>query len=253
VLGLFVPAALAFALVERRLELAGRHPIVPPSLLRLPGMRSGLLIAIPFFAGFGAFMFVCAIALQHGAGFSALRAGIALVPMASTFLVASLYTARLTARYGRLVLGAGAVIQGIGLVALAVTLLVVWPAIEPWNLAPAMAVAGFGQGLVLSPLFGLVLSGVPADRAGVGSGVLSTTQQSALALGVASLGSLFLSLSTPGSLGTRDAFVVVLAVQTSVAVLVAVASRLLPQPSLAQRARADEAVAELGAAVEQAA
>ena len=38
-----------------------------------------------------------------------------------------------------------------------------------------------------------------------------TTQQSALALGVATLGSLFLSLSAPGSLGMRDAFVVVLA------------------------------------------
>jgi MFS family permease len=177
--------------------------------------------------------------------------------MASTFLVASLYTARLTSRYGRRVLGTGAIIQGIGLAGLAATLLIAWPAIEPWNLAPAMAVAGFGQGLVLSPLFGLVLSGVPANRAGVGSGVLSTTQQSALALGVASLGSLFLSLSSSSSLGTRDAFVVVLAVQTSVAALVAIASRLLPQASLAQRARVEDAdekaMAELGAAVEQAA
>jgi MFS family permease len=255
VLGLFVPAAAAFALVERRLEVSGRHPIVPPSLLRLPGMRSGLLIAIPFFAGFGAFMFVCAIALQHGAGFSALKSGAALVPMASTFLVASLYTARLTARYGRLVLGAGAVIQGIGLTGLAATLLIAWPAVEPLNLAPAMAVAGFGQGLVLSPLFGLVLSGVPSDRAGVGSGVLSTTQQSALALGVASLGSLFLSLSSSDSLGTRDAFIVVLAVQTSIAALVALASRLLPQQAVAQRAPVEAleegATAGLGEAVEQ--
>jgi MFS family permease len=256
VLVLFVPAATAFVIVERRLERAGRHPIVPPSMLELPGMRSGLLIAIPFFAGIGAFMFVCAIALQHGAGFSPLRAGIALAPMAATFLVASLYTARLTARYGRRVLGAGAMIQGIGLIGLGVTLLVAWPAIEPWNLAPAMAVAGFGQGLVLSPLFGLVLSGVPADRAGVGSGVLATTQQSALALGVASLGSLFLSLSSSSWLGMRDAFIVVLAVQTSAAILVAAASRLLPQPSPAQRTRveeAEDAIAELGEAVEQAA
>jgi MFS family permease len=229
-LALFVPAAAAFVAVERRLERTGRHPLVPPSLLRLQGMRRGLLIAVPFFAGFGAFMFVSAIALQGGAHFGALRSGLALVPMALAFLAASLATARLTARYGRLVLSAGAILQAAGLLALAATLLEAWPHVDPLNLAPGMAVAGFGQGLVLSPLFGFVLAGVPADRAGVGSGILSTTQQAALALGVAGLGSLFLSLSASGSLGVRDAFAVVLAVQAGVAVLVAVGGRMLPQP-----------------------
>ena len=147
-----------------------------------------------------------------------------------TFLFASLTTARLTARYGRRVLSAGAVLQAVGLVGLAGTLFAAWPDVNVLRLAPAMAVAGFGQGLVMSPLFGFVLAGVPAARAGVGSGVLATTQQTALALGVASLGSLFLSLASSNSLGMRDAFVVVLAVQTCVAVVVAVAARTLPGP-----------------------
>ena len=229
-LALFPPAAAAFAVVERRLERAGRHPIVPPTLLRLRGMRRGLVIAVPFFAGFGAFMFVSAIAFQRGAHFGPLRSGLALVPMAVAFLVASLSTARLTARYGRRVLSVGALLQSIGLLGLAATLFAAWPHIDPLNLSPAMTVAGFGQGLVLSPLFGFVLAGVPAERAGVGSGILTTTQQTALALGVASLGTLFLSLASSHSLGTRDAFVVLLGVQATVAVLVAVAGNALPQP-----------------------
>jgi EmrB/QacA subfamily drug resistance transporter len=229
-LGLFFPAAAAFALVERRLERTDGHPIVPPSLLRLPGMRRGLAIAVPFFAGFGAFMFVCAISLQQGAHLTPLRGGLALVPMALTFLVASLTTARLTARYGRRVLSAGALLQAAGLAGLAATLFAAWPDVDVLRLAPAMAVAGFGQGLVMSPLFGFVLAGVPAGRAGVGSGVLATTQQAALALGVAGLGSLFLSLAPSHSLGIRDAFVVVLAVQTGVAFVVAAAARALPGP-----------------------
>lgn len=65
------------------------------------------------------------------------------------------------------------------------------------------------------------------------------TQQSALALGVATLGSLFLSLSSTHSIGVRAAFVVVLAVQVAVAVLVAAGSRLLPAPE----ARAEPVVA----------
>jgi len=229
-LGLVAPLFAAFAAVELRLERAGRHPILPPSILRLPGMRRGLLLVVPFFAGFGAFMFVAAIAFQQGAHFGPLRSGLALVPMAAAFLVASLGTARLVARYGRSVLAVGGVLQGLGLTGLPATLLASWPHVDPLDLAPAMIVAGIGQGLVMPPLFAFALAGVPAARAGVGSGVLTTTQQSALALGVATLGSLFLSLSSAHSLGTRDAFVVVLAVQVVVAVGVAAGSRALPRP-----------------------
>ncbi|GAA3065092.1 hypothetical protein GCM10020000_56020 [Streptomyces olivoverticillatus] len=71
----------------------------------------------------------------------------------------------------------------------------------------------------------LVLSEVPVDRAGVGSGVLVTTQQAFMALGVATLGSLFLSL-TPGS-GMREALMITLAVQlVAVAVTVLLTLRL---------------------------
>ena len=234
-LALFVPAALVFVTAERRLERLGGHPIVPPSLVRLPGMNRGLLIAAPFFAGFGAFMFVSALALQGGAGLGPLGSGLALVPMAVSFLLASLQTARLTARYGRRVISVGALLQAVGLAGLALTLLLAWPGVDALNLAPAMIVAGFGQGLMMSPLFGVVLSGVPADRAGVGSGILVTAQQTALALGVAALGSLFVSLATPGSIGMRGAFVVVLAVQVVIALAVALAATTLPQQAKAVR------------------
>ena len=228
-LGLFLPAVAGFVLVERRVERAGGHPIVPPTLLRLPGMRVGLVLAVPFFGGFGAFMFVSALTLQDGVHLGPLRSGLTLVPMAVAFLSASLVTAPLTRRYGRAVLAAGALLQAAGLAGLAGTLFLAWPHVDALNLAPAMIVAGVGQGFVMPTLFGLVLAGVPAHRAGVGSGVLVTTQQSALALGVATLGGLFLSLSAAHSLGTRDAFAVVLAAQTAIAVLVAAGSRLLPQ------------------------
>jgi hypothetical protein len=95
------------------------------------------------------------------------------------------------------------------------------------DLGPGLAVAGLGQGLVVSPLFGIVLSQVPAAVAGAGSGVLTTTQQSALALGVATLGGLFLSLAGDGT-GISTAFIVVLAVQVVIAAGVAAGARGLP-------------------------
>jgi EmrB/QacA subfamily drug resistance transporter len=232
-------AAVAFCVVERRLEQAGRTPLVPPSLLQHASMRRGLLLALPFFAGFGAFMFCYALLVQVGLHDSALVAGAGLVPMAAAFLLASLSTSRLLARYGARVLAAGGLLQALGLIVLAATVYISWPHVSILALAPGMVIAGAGQGLVMSPLFGVVLSEVPPAVAGAGSGVLTTTQQTALALGVATLGSLFLSLAGDG-VGVRTGFVAVLTIQIVVAAAVAAGARGLPgwrrlrQPSVPQ-------------------
>jgi MFS family permease len=126
------------------------------------------------------------------------------------------------------VITVGAVLQGTGLLGIVVTALTAWPHLTPAALAAAMAVTGFGQGLVMTPLFGVILSEVPPDRAGVGSGVMATGQQASLALGVGTLGTLFLSLGHPGLLGLRGAFVVVLLVNIVIAAFVTVLSRRLP-------------------------
>jgi MFS family permease len=193
-------------------------------------------------------MFVSAIAFQTGAHLTPIGSGLAVAPLALAFFVTTLVTPQLTERFGRSVIAAGALVQAAGLVGVALTLRDAWPNVDALTLAPAMIVAGIGQGLLLPPLFGFVLAGVPAARAGVGAGILTTTMQSALALGVATLGSVFLSYDAAGSLGMRDAFVLVLAVQTVGALLVSIAVRGLPEPAQA-RAAAERAAAE-SAAVE---
>jgi MFS family permease len=248
---ILAPVALAaFAVTETRIERSGRTPLVPPSLLRHASMRIGLLLALPFFAGFGAFMFCYALLTQQGLHDSALLAGAGLAPMAALFLTGCLSSSRLLRRYGTRVLAAGAVLQAVGLIVMGLTVLAGWPHLSIWWLAPGTAIAGFGQGLVISPLFGVVLSEVPRVSAGAASGVLTTTQQVALALGVATLGSLFVALAGDG-VGMRDGFLVVIGVQSVIAVAIALAARRLPgwrrrpasgpnavEPSAAQRAAA---------------
>ncbi|HEY2285072.1 MAG TPA: MFS transporter [Streptosporangiaceae bacterium] len=222
------PLALAaFVATEIRIERSGRVPLVPPSLLRHRSMRSGLSLALPFFAGFGAFMFSYALLVQQGLHDSPLAAGVGLAPMAAAFLLASLSTSRLLRRFGARVLAAGALGQAAGLVILGATVLAYWPHVPLLALAPGMAVAGLGQGLVMSPLFGVVLSEVPPASAGAASGVLTTTQQVALALGVATLGSLFIALAADG-VGMRDGFLAVVAVQVVIGIGLALGARRLP-------------------------
>ncbi|GHE67756.1 MFS transporter [Streptomyces spiralis] len=226
-LAAFPLVAAAFYAVERRADRQGRTPLVPPSLFRLVSLRRGLALIVPFSIGFSGFMFVIAVALQRGAGLGPVPAGLALAPMAVVFFFVSLAGPRLVARYGTRVVTAGAVVQlvGVGLMALAVRQS--WPHLGVMELLPGAAVAGAGQALQLPIVFRIILSEVPAARAGVGSGVMVTAQQSSLALGVATLGTLFLSL-VPGS-GMRDALVITLLVQLTGVVLTGLLSLRLPR------------------------
>ncbi|HEY8719337.1 MFS transporter [Pengzhenrongella sp.] len=219
---------LAWALfrVESRLERAGGAPLLAPSLVQLPGIRRGLGIAWPFFAGFGGFMFVYAELTQFVLGWTALRAGLALVPMGAAFLVGSISTAWLVARWGRTVITAGGVLQGLALVVLAVTVRSAGGALTPLDLAPGMLLVGAGQSMVMSPLIGVVLADVPAHAAGAAAGLFATFQQSSLALGVAVFGTIFLELLP--RYGEGRAYLVGALVQTVAAVVVVVLSRRLP-------------------------
>lgn len=169
---------------------------------------------VPFTLGFGGFMFVVAVALQSGLHFGPFAAGLSLAPMCVTFFLASLAGPRLVLRFGRRVVIAGSLIQGTGLVLLALTVHAGWPGISVAGLAPSMAVLGIGQGMVMPVLMRIVLSELPVTQAGVGGGVLVTTQQSGLALGVATLGTLFLSLMP--SVGIRDALLTALLTQLAI-------------------------------------
>jgi MFS family permease len=222
---LLLAASPAFAAglvaVERRSEAAGATPLVPPSLVGLRPVAHGLLLAVPFFLGFGAFMFVFALTVQDGLHRDALGSGLAITPMAVAFFTGSLLAARLYERYGTRLLGAGFALQALGLTALLAALGEQWPHVSLAAMAPGLAVAGFGQALGLGALFRTVLAGVPQRLAGVGSGVLVTVQQGSIALGVASLGTLFVTLARHDM---RTAFLVVVGIQAAFAVVLAVAS-----------------------------
>jgi EmrB/QacA subfamily drug resistance transporter len=237
---------VAFVRTERAVEAGGRMPLVPLSLLEAPSMRKGLLVGLPFFTAFGGFMFVYALSLQDGAGLSPLRTGLILLPMALVFLATSLSVARLLARFGRRVLVAGGLIDAAGMVVLGVGLSASWPHPSGWALVPGMMIIGLGQGLLMSPIFGVLLSDVPSHLAGAGSGVTATMQQSSLALGVATVGSGYLTLT--GDIGALHATLVILGALTAILVLVAGLCVRLLRPSPARTTQTTIPIAQTTAA-----
>jgi len=226
-LAAFPLVAGVFFRVERRLEERGGVPLLPPSVLRVPSMWRGLLIAVPFFGGF---MFVYALLLQNGLRLGPLQSGLALTPAALSFLVTTLLVARLVVRFGRWVMVVGAAVLVVSLLVLIGTTLLAWPNLGVLDLVPGTLLFGIGQGLAAPTLFRLILSRVPAESAGVGSGMLTTTQQTSLALGVATLGSLFAALSAPGSVGFEYALVIVSSVQILTSITIGLLATGLPDP-----------------------
>jgi len=225
-LGVGVVLGAATYGVERRAERRGEVPLLPPSLLRLPSMSRGLAMVFAFSGGFGAFMFVFALTVQNGLHADALRGGLAILPMALLFFAGSVVAPRVIARLGRAALSAGAVVQLAGLGSLVTVLLHGWPQLSLWAMAVPLALVGTGQSMLFAGLFRSVLADVPTHLGGVGSGVLITLQQSGLALGVATLGTLYLA-SAPQDV--PHAFATVEYVQMGIVAILAIGAAALPR------------------------
>jgi predicted MFS family arabinose efflux permease len=92
----------------------------------------------------------------------------------------------------------GCAVQIAGLAALVAT--VEWiEAPSVIVLALVLTVFGYGQGLVMAPLSGAVLSSVKPASAGAGSGMYGTTAQIANAAGVAAIGAVFFAIESAHS------------------------------------------------------
>ena len=214
--------------VERRAEQRGLVPLLAPSVLGLSSVRRGLSLHLPFMLGYGAFMFVFALVLQQGLHADPLTAGLATMPMAVPFLIASLYVPHLVAWLGaRNVTALGGAALAVGLGGLIATISLLWPHVGLFIMAPSLAVIGIGQALVFGSLFRLILAEVPEHHAGTGSGVLVTAQQAGLALGVATLGTLYTALN---SHGTARAFAITTGIQVLIAAAIAIGARRMPSP-----------------------
>jgi len=176
----------------------------------------------------GGFMFVFALLAEVAAGMDALGIGWTLTPFAASFLVASLVGSRAAQRDPVRLMQRGAVIAAVSLAALGLVLLATWPGFTSWQLALPLLGLGAGQGMLVVPLYGTVLGGVPAHHAGMGGGVLITTTQMALGLGSALVGTVFLQLG--GATGGAGPVEVVLGASIALLLVTALVAGQLRAP-----------------------
>lgn len=229
---LFVVSAVVAVVLwryERKVETSGVVPLIAPSLLTKGIMQRGLLVLGSGFLAFGGFIFVFALAVQGGNGMSAFESGLSMAPMAVGQFLAALRAPKLIGNVGVRTLQIGGVLQAAGLVGLIVPALLWWPHLHFYHLMVGMFLIGAGNGLFVPTVYRTVLSSIPPNQIGAGSGIVTTTQQTTLALGVALLGAVFVGVS--GHSHMRLGFIVVAAVFLAVAAMFALFGKFMQEKS----------------------
>lgn len=190
----FAVAALLFTVFvayQQWLSRRGAAPLINLSLFDSRGFSIGIVTLFAFWIGQASFFLVLALYLQEGRGLSALNAGVVFVTIGAGYLATSINAGRIAGRLGRQAIGLGALIMAIGLVVLEIAVREIGSTGSVAWLAPGLIIDGVGMGMALSPLTSTILSYVPAQHAGAGSGVAATTMQVGGAVGVAVIGIVF--------------------------------------------------------------
>jgi EmrB/QacA subfamily drug resistance transporter len=172
----------AFVLWERRT----RDPMLPLRLFRQRNFTVANVETFLVYAGLSTLGFFLTLFLQQLAGYSAVRAGLALTPITIVMFVLSPYVGRLSGRYGpRLFMGAGPLIAAAGLAWLA--------RVEPHSsyvrdLLPPVLIFAVGLSLTVAPLTATVLADASGGDAGIASAVNNAVARVAGLLGIAIVG-----------------------------------------------------------------
>ncbi|WP_181024469.1 MFS transporter [Paenibacillus sp. UNC499MF] len=220
---LSAPMLVLFAWYERGLLRRGRLPFMNVDLFKNKVFALGIIVVLLLMSSQGAFFLVAAYMLQLGLHFSALQAGLVIGLMGMGYFLASLFSSRVAAKLGAHVLTLGSILTTAGylLLSWAVRTTGVSSDIGVW--LPALAVLGIGQGFVAAPLTNIVLAKIRTADIGSASGVMTTSIQIASTIGIALIGTVWLSAleAYDGSVSAySDAFNICLYVLAAAAVLI---------------------------------
>ncbi len=218
---LVASAAVGVVFIRRQLRL--RPPMLPVDLLvQRPIFALSAATAACSHGAVIIALIILPFYFQYDGGLTAIQIGLVMTPWPAAVVVMSPIAGRLADRYSAGILG------GLGLLLLAFGMLMVglMPATASWpDVAWRLVLCGAGFGLFQSPNNRLLLSSVPPDRAGAGSGMLSTSRLVGQTTGSAIV-AMVLGLTHGGPNAIASATHIAIGISTGVATLAMVLSWL---------------------------
>ena len=167
-------------------EARASHPMLPLGLFRRHNFSVGNAETLAVYGGLSLVFFFLVLFLQQVAGYSALEAGTAGLPVTIVMFLLSSRLGALADRYGpRFFMSAGPLTAAAGL---ALLLGLDADVDYPTDLLPALLVFALGLSMTVAPLTATVLAGADESNAGIASGVNNAIARVAGLVGVAAVG-----------------------------------------------------------------
>jgi EmrB/QacA subfamily drug resistance transporter len=181
----------AFVLQQVRRERTTGSALLPMRLFADRGFSAGLVTQGAFQGSLAGFALALTVYVQTGLGWSAVHAGLTLLPFSLGAFVGTGVSVPLGMKLGKVVMVVGAVLQSAATVWVLAVVHGQTDGLSTWDLMPALVVCGIGLGLLVVPLVDVALATIPTAEAGAASGTYGTVQQVGAALGVAITGTVF--------------------------------------------------------------
>lgn len=162
------------------------NPMLPLDLFRARNFSAGNAATIAIYGSISILTFILAVFVQQTGGYTALQAGLTLMPITLIMFVLSPKFGALADKYGpRLFMSAGPLLCAAGIL----SMLLVDQSVDFWaHLLPGVLIFGIGLSVTVAPLTTAVLSSIDSRRAGIGSAINNAVARIAGLITIATLG-----------------------------------------------------------------
>ena len=184
----------AFVWQQGRMLKAHKAPLLPLPLFRDRGFASGQLVQVLSSIGNGGYVLILLYYVQSALGFTALAAGLTLLPFALGSMAAAPLAIFATKRLGKWAVLLGGIVQAAALTWVMWTIWTAGAVLTGWDVTAPLTLVGAGMMTLIMPLTSITLESVPTPDAGAASGTLTTFGQIGMVLGVALAGSVFFGI-----------------------------------------------------------
>lgn len=170
-----------------RVELVAPHPMFDFSVFRIRRFSGAIMGSIGMNFSFWPFIIFLPIFYQTGLHYDVVTAGLSLLAYTLPTLVVPPFAEKLSQRYQPdIVIPVGMLTIGLGFIAMRFGAAA--EAASGWTMLPGSLIAGVGLGLTNTPTTNTTTGSVPANRAGMASGIDISARLVSLAINIAVMG-----------------------------------------------------------------
>ncbi len=172
---LFILSVIFFIVFLLREKEMGSQALLDLALFREGSFSIGVLVGFFLMFGMMGVFYILPLFWQTNLNFSPAQAGIALMPMTLSMLVATPLVGVLTDKISpKIIMIIGSVLAVLGCAGLSYF---IFSHIEGLPIMLVLLIAGIGMALLQTPLTATVMASLPASKSGSGSSALTTARQ----------------------------------------------------------------------------